>query len=157
MPAECDVSIRPGWFYHAEEDGKVRSPENLLDLYFASVGRGAVFLLNLPPDRRGLIHENDVKSLRAFRRLMDATFRKNLAQGAKATEVIPAKRILDLGRSVTFNVVRLREDLRLGQRVEAFVLDQWKDGQWVEFAGGTSVGHCRLTQGTNITTEKVRR
>jgi len=151
LPAECDVSIRPGWFYHAKEDDKVRSPENLLDLYFASVGRGAVFLLNLPPDRRGLIHENDVKSLQGFRKLMDATFKKNLARGAKLNDGV-----LDLGKTVTFNVVRLREDITLGQRVEAFALDQWKDGQWVEFANGTSIGQCRLTRGAKVTTNKVR-
>jgi len=153
VPAECDVSIRPGWFYHASQDDKVRSPENLLDLYFASVGRGAVFLLNLPPDRRGLIHENDVKSLQGFRKLMDETFGTPVG----ATHASPLQDlILDPGKPVTFNVVRLREDLTLGQRVEAFALDQWKDGQWVEFANGTSVGQCRLTRGAKVTTNKVR-
>jgi len=67
VPAECDVSIRPGWFYHASEDDRVRTPENLMELYQASVGRGASFLLNLPPDRRGQIHENDVRSLQGPR------------------------------------------------------------------------------------------
>ena len=74
LPAECDVSIRPGWFYHASEDEKVKTPVELLDLYYQSVGRGASFLLNLPPDRRGRIHENDERSLRGFKRLLDATF-----------------------------------------------------------------------------------
>jgi len=156
VPAECDVSIRPGWFYHAKEDDKVRSPENLLNLYFASVGRGAVLLLNVPPDRRGLIHENDVKSLQGFRRLLDVTFTTNLAAVAKVTNTSPTERILVFDRPVTFNVVRIREDLRWGQRVEAFALDQWKDGQWAQFAGGTSIGHCRLTRGATITTDKVR-
>ena len=66
LPAECDVSIRPGWFYHASEDGKVKTPRELLDLYYQSVGRGASFLLNVPPDRRGRLHENDERSLRGF-------------------------------------------------------------------------------------------
>ncbi len=185
VPAECDVSIRPGWFYHAGEDAKVRTPRNLMDLYFVSVGRGASLLLNVPPDRRGLIHENDVKSLREFRRLLDATFAKDFAQGAKATadnvrgkdsrfaagNVLDGKRdsywasddgvtvpelVLDLGKPVTFNIVRIREYLPLGQRVEAFSLDQWKDGQWVEFGKGTSVGNCRLVRGDAVTTDKVR-
>src|SRR5215831_98768 len=71
VPAECDVSIRPGWFYHSKDDDKVRSPQNLLELYFKSVGRGASLLLNVPPDRRGQIHENDVQALREFRKLLN--------------------------------------------------------------------------------------
>jgi alpha-L-fucosidase len=185
LPAECDVSIRPGWFYHAGQDAKVRTPQNLVDLYFASVGRGASLLLNLPPDRRGLIHENDVKSLVEFRRLLDATFAKDLAQGAKAAadnvrgkdrrfaaaNVLDGKRdtywatddavtaaelVLDLGKPATFNIVRIREHLPLGQRVEEFALDQFKDGQWLEFAKGTSIGNCRLVRGNAVTTDRVR-
>ena len=185
LPAECDVSIRPGWFYHASEDDKVKTPKQLLDLYYASVGRGAVLLLNLPPDRRGQIHENDVKSLRDFRRQLDATFDHDLAAHAKVAAsnvrggdarfapknvidtsrdtywstddaVTNAELVLDLGRPTTFNVVRLREFLPLGQRIEAFALDQWQDQKWVEFATGTSIGNCRLVRGQNITTDKVR-
>jgi alpha-L-fucosidase len=139
----------------------------------------------LPPDRRGRIHENDVQALREFRRLLDAAFAKDLAQGAKATagnvrgqdqrfaaaNVLDGKRetywatddavttpevVLDLGKPVTFNLVRLREYLPLGQRVEAFSLDQWKDGRWAEFAKGTSIGNCRLVRGNAITTDRVR-
>ena len=61
LPAEACVSIRPGWFWHEDQDDRVRSPENIIDLYYSSIGRGATLLLNLPPDRRGLIHENDVR------------------------------------------------------------------------------------------------
>ena len=185
LPPECDVSIRPGWFYHEKEDGKVKTPEQLINLYFASIGRGANLLLNLPPDRRGQIHENDVKSLREFRHRLDATFAHDLARNAKVTasntrggdarftpaNVTDGKRdtywatgdfitkpelVLDLGKPVTFNVVRLREYLPLGQRIEEFALDQWKEGQWVEFATGTSIGNCRLIRGATITTDKVR-
>jgi alpha-L-fucosidase len=85
LPAECDVSIRPGWFYHPAEDDKVKSPEQLLELYYQSVGRGASFLLNLPPDRRGRIHESDERSLRGFGRLLERTFALDLAAGARAS------------------------------------------------------------------------
>lgn len=185
IPAECDVSIRPGWFYHAKEDAKVKTPGQLMDLYFASVGRGASFLLNLPPDRRGQISDTDVKSLAEFRRRLDATFKHDLARGAKVTAsnlrgndkifaaknvvsgdakkywatddaVTNAELVVDLGKSVTFNIVRLREHLPLGQRVDAFALDQWKDGAWVEFATGQSIGSCRLVRSQKVTTEKVR-
>jgi alpha-L-fucosidase len=186
-PAECDVSIRPGWFYHSKEDDKVRTPQNLVDLYYSSVGRGASLLLNLPPDRRGRIHETDIKSLREFRRILDATFAKDLARGAKITasnvrgnkkdsrflpenvtdgkrntywttddEVKTPELVVEFGKEVTFNVIRLREYLPLGQRVEGFAFDQWLDGKWIEFAGGTSVGNCRLVRSKPITTSKVR-
>jgi alpha-L-fucosidase len=185
IPAECDVSIRPGWFYHAKEDAKVKTPDQLLDLYFKSVGRGASFLLNLPPDRRGRIADADAKSLAEFHKRLDGIFAKNLASGAKVTasnvrgnskqfaaknvlvgdgkkywstddDVKTPELILDLGKPKTFNVISLREFLPLGQRIEAFALDQWKDSQWVEFANGTSIGNCRLIRGENITTDKVR-
>ena len=185
IPAECDVSIRPGWFYHAKEDGRVKTPEQLLDIYYKSVGRGAGLNLNLPPDRRGRIHEYDIAALREFRRILDATFAKDLAQGTRisasnvrggaksfaavnvldqqqdtywATDdsVTTAELVLDLGQPATFNVVSLREYLPLGQRVEAFALDQWRDAQWVEFAHGSSIGNRRLIRGGSITTSKVR-
>lgn len=84
IPAECDVSIRPGWFYHAAEDDKVKSPEELFDLYLKSVGRGANFLLNVPPDQRGLIHEYDSASLVGFRKLLDENFKNDLVRGSRA-------------------------------------------------------------------------
>ncbi|HEU4388365.1 MAG TPA: alpha-L-fucosidase [Blastocatellia bacterium] len=185
VPAECDVSIRPGWFYHQKEDGRVRTPQNLVDLYYSSVGRGASLLLNLAPDRSGKIPEPDVKSLREFRRILDATFGKDLAAGARITasnaragsrtfaarnvndgrretywatdyRVNTAELIIDLGRDVTFNVVRIREHLPLGQRIEAFALDRWQDGQWSEFGAGTSIGNCRLVRVQPVTGSKVR-
>src|SRR5205085_11600636 len=85
LPAEVDVSIRPGWFYHPKEDGAVKSPDRLVQLYFESVGRGANLILNIPPDRRGRIDENDAKSLREWKRILDATFANDLASGAIAT------------------------------------------------------------------------
>ena len=187
VPAECDVSIRPGWFYHKHEDAQVKRPEQLVDLYYASVGRGASFLLNLPPDRRGKIAEPDVQALRGFRRIIDATFATDLASGAHvqpsaargdgsdtrfaAANVLDGNRetywttndgvrtptlVVDLGRDVSFNVVRLREYLPLGQRVEAVGLDRWAGNRWVEFALATSVGSCRLIRGPRVTTSRVR-
>ena len=185
VPAECDVSIRLGWFYHASEDGSVRQPANLVDLYYASVGRGASFLLNLPPDRRGRIHENDVRSLREFRRILDATFATNLTEGARATgtnergaaERFAARNVLDgrpdtywatddnlttpelvleFPRAVTLNVARIREFLPLGQRIEAIGLDAWQNARWQEIGRATSVGSCRLLRGERVTTSRVR-
>ena len=185
VPAECDVSIRPGWFYHESENSQVRSADNLVDLYYSSVGRGASLLLNLAPDRRGRIPDPDVNALRKFRRTLDATFTRDFVRGAQASgnsargndrrfspaNVVDGRSdtywstldqantpelVLDLNREVTFNVVRLREFLPLGQRVEAFALDVWRNGNWQEFAHGTSIGNCRLIRGSRINTSKVR-
>ena len=186
VPAECDVSIRPGWFYHSNEDGRVKSGATLVDLYYASVGRGGSFLLNLAPDRRGQIADPDITSLHEFRRILDATFREDYAQKSLVTasntrgngdrrfsprNVIDGRRntywatddsintpelIIDLGRERTFNVVRLREYLPLGQRVEAFALDIWTDNKWEQFATGTSIGNCKLVRAKPVTTTKVR-
>ncbi len=84
-PAEVDVSIRPGWFWHADEDDKVRSPANLMNLYLCSTGRGANLLLNVPPNRRGRIGDSDVRNLKAFRDILDRTYAHNLAAGATVT------------------------------------------------------------------------
>ena len=83
IPAECDVSIRPGWFYHANEDGKVKTPEQLFDLWERSVGHNANFHLNFPVDRRSRIHENDAKAVLGLRKLIDATYGEgtDLARG----------------------------------------------------------------------------
>ena len=185
VPAECDVSIRPGWFYHSKEDDKVRSPQNLLELYFKSVGRGASLLLNVPPDRRGQIHENDLEALREFRKLLDQTFAHDLAAEAviRASNtrgndshfapenvldsrrdtywttddgVTNAELVMEFSKPTALSIARLREFLPLGQRVEAFELEQWKDGQWVEVATGTSIGNCRLLRFEPVTTRKVR-
>ena len=185
LPAECDVSIRPGWFYHSKEDGQVRSPENLIDLYYKSVGRGASLLLNLPPDRRGRIHEHDVASLKAFRGRLDEIFGENLAGDARVTatntrggsplfapenlldsnadtywttddSVLTPEVILECAKPITFNVVSLREFLPLGQRVDHFALDIAADGGWQQIYQGTAIGCRRLVQGLVHTTTRVR-
>ncbi len=186
LPAEVDVSIRPGWFWHAAQNDKVRSPQNLMQLYLNSVGRGATFLLNAPPDRRGLLHENDVASIAQFGEHLRRTFAVNLAQDAKVTashvreqserRYGPAKLLDDdrwsawvtddttttpevvftLSKAQTFNLIRLREDIRLGQRVEAAAVDAWVDGAWKEIAKAESIGFSRLWRVPAVTTDRVR-
>jgi alpha-L-fucosidase len=183
MPPECDVSIRPGWFWHASENDKVKTPRQLMDLYYRSAGRGGSMLLNIPPDRRGLLHENDVESLREFGILLRDTFARNLAAKAKikATNtrkgfgaenvldgdratywsaddnVTSAELIFHLPEETTFNIVRLREYIPLGQRVDAFELYRWAFGKWELFARESSIGACRLIRTKNpVTTNRVR-
>ena len=182
-PAECDVSIRPGWFYHPQQDNKVKSLDHLLDIYFKSVGRNAVLLLNVPPDRRGLIHENDARRLRELRAALDAIFRTDLAEGRKATasSVLdpahgPEKALdadpttwwmaaeddssatieIDLGEPTTFNVSMLQEHITLGQRVEEYALEAWDGKGWRPFARGTTIGHKKLDRFPEVTARRVR-
>jgi alpha-L-fucosidase len=123
---------------------KVKTPEQLVDLYFRSVGRGASFLLNVPPDRRGRLHENDVAALEAYGKILRNLFAVNHAQGKVRDGMVET-----IGE---FNVVRIREDIRLGQRVDAFVVEASIDGGWKQLAEGTSIGSCRLIR----LPEKVR-
>ena len=185
-PAEGDVSIRPGWFYHADQDNSVKTPGQLMDIYFSCIGRGGNLILNIPPDQRGLIHDNDVKALKGFHTLMEQTFGTDLAKPAKVTasnvrgndktyapqnltdgkretywatddDVMTPEAVLEFDRPVTFNVVRLREYLPLGQRVDDWALDVLENGGWKEFAKGSAIGNCRLVRSKEmITTDKVR-
>ncbi len=182
-PAECDVSIRPGWFYHAAQDDKVKSLEQLLDIYYKSVGRNSVLLLNIPPDRRGLFHENDAARLRELRNLLDRTFRTDLAAGARASANsaaarhgagavvdgdngtwwepadgdLPAVIELDLGEPRTFNCVLLQEYIPKGQRVEGFSVQVADAGGRREIAAGSTIGYKRLLPlKPAVTTSRVR-
>ena len=181
-PAETDVSIRPGWFYHAKEDGEVKPPDKLLDIYFSSVGQNSVLLLNVPPDRLGLIHENDAKSLIGLRKRLDAIFGTDLTAGAKvesagAAAGHPAAALLDrdpltywqaapekpaatfeidLRREAAFDTVMLQEYIRLGQRVEEFSLQAWTGTGWTALAAGTTIGYKRLLRFPAMTARRLR-
>ena len=182
---ECDVSIRPGWFYHKSEDDKVKTPQQLVDLYYQSVGRNGTFLLNLPPDRRGLIHEKDVAAVKEFKSILDETFRVNLAFGKKAKassqwqkhakfaaanvtdndsqSYWAAKQgdaqptiTIDLGKPTTFDRVMLQEPIRLGQRISGFRVEARIDGKWQAVAEGTTIGYKRLLRIEPITADRLR-
>ena len=178
-PAETDVSIRPGWFYHPEENTKVKSPEKLLDIYFHSVGRNSVLLMNIPPDKDGLINEADMKILKEWKKLRTDIFKNNLAKDAVVSSAngTNVKAILDgdystywttkekdttavielnLKGTKTFNVLSLQENINIGQRIEQFEMDYWNGDAWQKAAEGTTVGYKRLIQFDPITTEKVR-
>jgi alpha-L-fucosidase len=183
VPAEVDVSIRPGWFYHAEEDSKVRTPENLFDIYLTSVGRGSNLLLNIPPDRRGLIHENDVASLKGWKKLLDERFKINHAYKAKASvsskyhksnkaifltdgdpktywaagkNKLDAQIELDLGDLKTINYVEIQEYIALGQRVKSFTVEVFTDNGWYEIASETTIGYKRILKVAPVETQKIR-
>lgn len=154
-PSEVDVSIRPGWFYHSNQDSLVKSPEELVDIYYSSVGRNSLLLLNVPPEQRGLIHENDVASLKGMREILDATFDTNLVVNSITTED-PYQFIYEIKEDQSFNTILLQENIRNGQRIEEFVVEAISGGEWKEVARGATVGYKRLLRVENITARSVR-
>lgn len=181
-PSETDVSIRPGWFYKEEENSLVKDPYKLMDIYYNSVGLNSVLLLNVPPDKRGLIRDEDIESLKGFRYLLDETFKTNLAVNAKVKassekKGTKAEYILDddlkrywsaaksdtaafieinLGKEQTFNRVMLQENILVGQRVEKFHLEYWDGTKWNQLASATTIGYKRLLRFPVIKTDKIK-
>ncbi len=185
VPAEVDVSIRPGWFYHAREDSMVKTPEQLFDIYLNSVGRGANLILNIPPDRRGLINEIDVASLLGWKKLIDDRFHTNLAKNkpVKASSVRGNSLVyeanmvtdgnnetywatndnektgnleIDLGEKKLISYVVVQEYIRLGQRIRNFSIEIDKDGNWQKVAKGTTIGYKRILRIDPVETQKLR-
>ncbi len=185
VPPEVDVSIRPGWFYHPSEDAKVKSVEELVDIYYQSVGRSANLLLSIPPDRRGLIHETDAARLRALSSILDATFKTDVARSAKATASntrgdsarFAAANVTDgdaktywttddnvttgsveftLDKPTQFDRVAIQEHIALGQRVEAWTVEAETSGQWQQVAAGTAIGYKRIARCAPVTASRVR-
>ncbi|MEZ6101480.1 MAG: alpha-L-fucosidase [Pirellulaceae bacterium] len=185
VPAEVDVSIRPGWFYHAKEDQRVKSVEKLLEIYYSSVGNGCNLLLNIPPDRRGRFHEIDCQRLLDLRTALDAAFAHDLARDKTATasnvrgnaaqfgadklidgdrnsywaaddDVRSCEVTVELGEKLPVRHVRLQEYIQLGQRIEAFTVEARVDGIWQEIAKGTTIGPRRILRTSDVTTDAVR-
>jgi alpha-L-fucosidase len=181
-PSETDVSIRPGWFYHADQDRRVKTPEKLVDIYYSSVGKNSVLLLNIPPDKRGRINDADIRSLTGMRKILDQTFARNLVTGAQVAA--SNERAGQTGRNTvdndngsywatdegidsatieyilpsraTFDRAMLQEYIRTGQRVERFHIDVWDGARWMQIALGTTIGYKRLLRFPAVTGEKVR-
>ena len=176
---EADVSIRPGWFYHEDQDSK--SLEELVEIYFHSVGRGTPLLLNIPPNQAGLFDAKDIERLYEFAAYRNELYKEDLALGAKVSGSalsadfachyltdglktsswasdagLPIQLELDLGSPKTFDVIELREDLKLGQRIAGFYVQVEVDGVWQEFGTGFTVGYKRLLRGPLVEAQKVR-
>ena len=185
VPAEVDVSIRPGWFYHAAEDSLVKTPQQLFNIYLTSVGRGSTLLLNIPPDRRGLFHENDVKSLLGFRELLKKELGNNLALNAKISvdsyrgnqkeysgsnitdgnkntywttndEVTAGTITITLPKISLVKYIMLQEYIQLGQRVKHFTVEVWKNNGWEKLTEATTIGYKRILKVTPVSTQKMK-
>jgi alpha-L-fucosidase len=156
-PGETDVSIRPGWFYHAGEDAKVRDAANLLELYFTSVGRNSKLLLNVPPTPDGRLHATDVRRLAEFGELRSRLFAWDGAPGARIQRDDNGHRItITPGAPFAFDVVRLEEDIRHGQVVSAYRVEAEIGGSWRTVSRGTTIGHRKLDRIAPVTTSGVR-
>jgi alpha-L-fucosidase len=181
-PAEVDVSIRPGWFYKNNEDLSVKTPRKLYEIYFHSAGRNSVLLLNIPPDKRGLICENDARALKGMRGLLDLTFKKNFIKGASvkastqdskhhavflvddraATYWMAAEGTTEatieftLKNLARFDCAELGEEISSSQRIEKFSIEIWKDQSWVKVAEGTTVGYKRLVTFPETRSDRIR-
>ncbi len=183
IPAESDVSIRPGWFYHSTQDNDVRDVANLIRLWFMSCGRNTNLLLNLPPDKRGLVHENDATSLLEFNRVLTQTLANNLAEKATVTadstrdEICKAENILTddinefyacadgdntpeiiitLDGEKEFNSFVIQEVIELGHRVKDFEISALVGGEWKTLHRGECIGYRQASHFKPIKTDKVR-
>lgn len=186
VPAECDVSIRPGWFYHPEEDDRVKSPDQLVDLYYRSVGHNATLLLNFPVDRRGLIHPVDSANAVRFHEMIQQQLKTNLVAGMTpkvsnerggdfvasaltddnfdtywATEdgVTSADIEFSFDVPIRMNRMMLQEYIPLGQRVKAFVVEYLDKDTWLPVKLNeetTTIGYKRLLRFGTVETKGIR-
>lgn len=177
-PAETDVSIRPGWFYHAHENDKVKSPNKLLDIYFHSVGKNGVLLLNIPPTTEGLIHEVDEANLLSWKGLRDQIFSNNLLDNKNVSLVKNTNRKkikvdkesiwttkkegqelvfeYNAKQPIRFNILQLGEFIKWGQRIEGFEIEVKKNGNWQKIGEGTTVGYKRIIVLPDTEAEQIR-
>lgn len=179
IPTETDVSIRPGWYYHPEEDDKVKSLEKLIDIYFNSVGLNSSLLLNIPVDTRGLIHENDTKRLYELNNYIRNTFSNNFFMESKMyfndtshpidklidnkiSTICPFKTKLNnvieisLNENKIIDIFKISENINLGQRVKKFRLQALMDDIWVTIEEGTTIGSKRLIKFEPIDIKKLK-
>ena len=185
VPGEVNVSVRPGWFYHAYEDAKVKTLPQLLEIYYNSIGRNGTWLLNFPIDRRGMIHENDEKAVLDLASTIKEIFANNLAENAKieashvrgnsrrfsASRVVDGKKstywstddsirtaslTLDFGEPISFNRILLQEYIRLGQRVRAFTIEANINGEWKEMTRETTIGYKRILRLPTVKATQIR-
>ncbi|MBI9064132.1 MAG: alpha-L-fucosidase [Marinilabiliaceae bacterium] len=185
VPAECDVSTRPGWYYHAREDHRVKSLAQMVDIYYHSIGRNASLLVNFPIDRRGLVHENDAMCVRELAEVIRQDFKFDLAAEAEvsATQVrgdcsrFSARKATDGDNDtywatddeekgggitlqfedpITFNRFLVQEYIPLGQRVQHFKVEALVDGKWRTLDKQSTIGAKRILRLPTTTSEQIR-
>ncbi len=161
-PGESDVSIRPGWFYHPSEDDRVRSIDDLVSLYFSSVGRNSKLLLNVPPTRDGRLHDVDVSRLGGMREALEHMRSGDVTRGARsrwnANGARSAVLTIDLPHDASVSVAELREDVARGQAVARYTLEGRASSAtpWQRLSDGSTIGHCKLDRFATTTIREAR-
>jgi len=158
-PGETDVSIRGGWFYHPAEDARVKSVDDLVGLYFTSVGRNSKLLLNVPPTREGLLGDVDVSRIAGMRAKLDSLFSNNVGAATRTSWRPSAKGgvlDIDLGDTRRFSIADLREDIRQGQTVASYVLEREREGAWQAVCEGTTIGYRKLDRFDAVEARRLR-
>ncbi len=179
IPTETDVSIRPGWYYHPEEDDKVKSLDKLIDIYFNSIGLNSSLLLNIPVDKRGLIHENDAQRMLELNQFVKNTFKNNLIKKSNLSfnnKSHPINKIVDrdidtfcsfksnenniigisLDTEKLVDVFEISENINLGQRIKEFIFEIKVNEKWVTIEKGTTIGKKRLIKFEPLTVKDLR-
>ena len=165
---ECDVSIRKGWFFHESENNTVKTPKELVELYYKSVGRNGLFLLNIPPNKTGLFEETDINSIKEMRSILNETFKTNLAKN-KAPSFLTDKKIetsiplkigqiweLNFKQNVKIDRVLLQENITKGQMIESLTIQYWDGLKWQNLCDATTVGYKKLLKTNLVETSKIR-
>lgn len=157
-PSEVDVSIRPGWFYHTDQDNQVKSLAHLADIYFQSVGYNSVLLLNIPPDKNGLIHETDARRLEELATYLRHTFDDNYLKKGNARWMARSGdfKEFQVKKNAWVNTLLIQEDIAKGQRIERFLLEGCVEGNWQKLAEGTTVGYKRLVRFAACQPDSIR-
>ena len=157
-PSEVDVSIRPGWFYHTDQDNQVKSLAHLADIYFQSVGYNSVLLLNIPPDKNGLIHETDARRLEELATYLRHTFDDNYLKKGNARWMARSGdfKEFQVKKNALVNTLLIQEDIAKGQRIERFLLEGCVEGNWQKLAEGTTVGYKRLVRFAACQPDSIR-
>lgn len=169
--AETNTSIREGWFYRDDSLQKVRSADDVFDIYERAVGGNSTFLLNIPPNRNGRFSPKDVEALKETGKRIRETYGTNLLKGAKGPEQIldgqtetfllinnvPGEILITTPSPITFNRFLIQEAIAThSERVEKHALDAWIDGAWKEIAHGTNIGYKRILRFPAVTTDRLR-
>ncbi|MGZ9583165.1 alpha-L-fucosidase [Paenibacillus marinisediminis] len=153
VPAECDVPIRKDhWFWHPNDEGSLRSLDDLMDIYYRSVGHGATLLLNVAPDNRGLLPTVDVERLKEFGREVRRRFSKPIAETSGEGETI----VVQLEQETEIDHAVIMEDLTHGERVREYVLEVWQNDEWTELLCGSAIGHKKIDRFETVSTTKLR-
>lgn len=182
---ESDVSIRPGWYYHEKEDNSVKSLEKLMDIYYKSVGRNSILLLNVPPNKSGKLHGNDIERIKEFGNAIRETFNVDIAlnKNVVVSSIVDNNRDfdgnkivdnnydtywspnnnetcgsieIDLGGENEFDVISIQEYIPLGQRIKSFDVEVMKNGEWKSILKGTTVGYKKYIRIAPIVASKIR-